>query len=195
MDWAKLLKIIIASIFVKNFVLARFLGLCSFIGISQKLEVAKGMGLALTFVITMSSIITWPIYHFILVPFHIEYLNIVTFILVIASFVQLVEMVIKKFNPALYKALGIYLPLITVNCIVLFATLLNAEQNLGFVESVVQGFSAAIGYALALILLTTMRERLEMAAIPAAFRGTPLAFILAGLLSLAFLGFSGLGVE
>ena len=190
----RIIGIAVAAIFVNNFVFARFLGLCSFIGISKKLDVAVGMGTAMTFVVTMSSIITWPLYHFVLVPYKLEYMNIISFILVIACFVQLVEFFLRKFNPALYKALGIYLPLITVNCVVLFVTLLNAMNNLSFPESVVQGFSAGVGYAMALILMTSIRERLELARIPPAMQGAPLAFIIAGLLSLAFMGFSGLTI-
>jgi len=191
----RLFTIIVAALFVNNFVLARFLGLCSFIGISTRTDVAIGMSMALTFVVTFSSAITWPINHFLLVPFHLEYLNIITFILVVASSVQFTEMFIKKFNQALYKALGIYLPLITVNCIVLFVTLLNVQSRLSFLESVVQGFSAGVGYSLALFLMSCIRERLETAPVPRSLKGAPLAFIIAGLMSLAFLGFAGLMVE
>ena len=191
---AKLIGISVAAIFVNNFVLARFLGLCPFIGISKKLDVAVGMGISMTFVVTMSSIITWPVYHFVLIPFGLEYLNIITFILIIACFVQLVEIFVRKFNPLLYKALGIYLPLITCNCAVLFVTLLNAQGNLTFLESVVQGFSAGVGFAMALILMTSIRVKLELANIPPSLKGAPIAFIIAGLLSMAFLGFSGLSV-
>lgn len=193
-NFVKIFGIIISAVFVNNFVFSRFLGLCSFVGISKKLDVALGMGIAMTFVVTMSSIITWPVYHFILVPFHLEYLNIITFILIIACFVQLVEMFMHKFNLALYKALGIYLPLITVNCVVLFVTLLNVQDNLNFVESIIQGFSAGVGFAMALVLMTSIREKLEMAKIPELLKGTPIAFIIAGLMSLAFLGFSGLTI-
>ncbi|MCM8813607.1 MAG: electron transport complex subunit RsxA, partial [Candidatus Omnitrophica bacterium] len=147
-----------------------------------------------TFVTTMSCAITWPVYHFLLVPFHLEYLNILAFILIIACFVQLVEMYVKKNNKQLYKALGIYLPLITCNCVVLFVALLNIETQLNFIESSLQGFSAGAGFSLALILLTSIRERLELVPLPPAVRGAPLAFILAGLMSLAFLGFSGLSL-
>jgi len=189
---AKLIGIFIAAVFVNNFVLARFLGLCSFVGISRKLDVAIGMGISMTFVVTMSTIITWPVYHFILVPLKLEYLSIISFILIIACFVQLLETVVKKFNQALYKALGIYLPLITCNCVVLFVTLLNVQDNLDFLSSVVLGASSGAGYALALILMTSIRERLELAKIPQSLQGAPLTFIIAGLLSLAFLGFSGL---
>ena len=194
-DFTRIIAIVISAIFVNNFVLSRFLGLCPFVGVSQKLDIAVGMGISMTFVVTMSSIITWPIYHYVLVPYNLEYLNIISFILIIACFVQLVEVFVKKFNPILYKALGIYLPLITCNCAVLFVTLLNAQNGLNFFESVVQGFSAGAGFGLAMVLMTSIRERLETAAIPLAFRGIPIIFIIAGLMSLAFLGFSGLIVE
>ncbi|MBI4846446.1 MAG: RnfABCDGE type electron transport complex subunit A [Candidatus Omnitrophica bacterium] len=195
MNVARLIGIVIASVFVNNYVFSRFLGLCSFIGISKKLEVAIGMGISMTFVVTMSSIITWPVYHFILVKYHLEYLNIITFILIIACFVQLVEIFVCKFNQALYKALGIYLPLITCNCVVLFVTLLNTQNETSFLESIVQGFSAGVGYALALILITSIRERLELAPIPKNLKGVPIAFMIAGLMAFAFLGFSGLTLE
>lgn len=193
-NFLKIFGIIVSAIFVNNFVLSRFLGLCPFVGISKKLDVAVGMGISMTFVVTMSSIITWPIYHFVLVPFGLQYLNIISFILIIACFVQLVETFVRKFNPLLYKALGIYLPLITCNCVVLFVTLLNVQGELNFIESVVQGFSAGIGFALALVLMTSIRVKLEMAKIPAPLKGAPMAFIIAGLMSLAFLGFSGLTI-
>jgi len=192
---ARLAGIVISAVFVNNFVLSRFLGLCPFIGISKKLDVALGMGISMTFVVTMSSMITWPIYHFVLIPHNLQYLNIITFILVIACFVQFVEVFVRKFNPVLYKALGIYLPLITCNCVVLFVTLLNAQNELSFLESTVQGFSAGVGFALALILMTSIRERLSGAPIPEFMKGAPIAFIIAGLMSFAFLGFSGLMVE
>lgn len=191
----KIFTIVISAIFVNNFVLSRFLGLCPFIGVSKKLDVALGMGLSMTFVVTMSSMITWPIYNFILVPYRLEYLNIICFILIIACFVQLVEIFLRKFNPILYRALGIYLPLITCNCVVLFVTLLNAQKHLNFIESIVQGFSAGVGFALALVLMTSIRERLETANIPANLKGAPIVFIIAGLMSLAFLGFSGLTIQ
>lgn len=193
-NFLKIFGIVVSAIFVNNFVLSRFLGLCPFIGISKKLDVAVGMGISMTFVVTMSSIITWPVYHFVLVPFGLEYLNIISFILIIACFVQLVEIFVRKFNPILYKALGIYLPLITCNCVVLFVTLLNVQAELNFIESVIQGFSAGVGFAMALVLMTSIREKLEMAKIPGPLKGAPLAFIIAGLMSLAFLGFSGLTI-
>ncbi|MFH1062635.1 MAG: RnfABCDGE type electron transport complex subunit A [Candidatus Omnitrophota bacterium] len=195
MNLARIFGIVISAVFVNNFVLSRFLGCCPFIGISKKLDIALGMGISMTFVVTMSCLITWPFYHYILVPYHLEYLNIISFILIIACFVQLVEIFVHKFNPILYKALGIYLPLITCNCVVLFVTLLNIQNQLTYLESIVQGFSAGLGFGLALVLMTSIRERLEMAKIPACLNGAPIAFIIAGLMSLAFLGFSGLIVE
>ncbi len=193
-NFVRIFGIIISAVFVNNFVLSRFLGLCPFIGVSKKLDVAVGMGISMTFVVTMSSIITWPIYHFILIPFNLEYLNIISFILIIACFVQLVEIFVHRFNQALYKALGIYLPLITCNCVVLFVTLLNVQGQLNFIESVIQGFSAGVGFALALVLMTSIRVKLEMANIPGLLKGAPMVFIIAGLMSLAFLGFSGLTI-
>jgi len=192
---ARIFGIVISAVFVNNFVLSRFLGICPFIGISKKLDIAVGMGISMTFVVTMSSLFTWPFYHYILVPYNLEYLNIISFILIIACFVQLVEIFVHKFNPILYKALGIYLPLITCNCVVLFVTLLNIQNQLTYLESIVHGFSAGLGFGLALILITSIRERLEMAKIPKCLNGAPIAFIIAGLMSLAFLGFSGLIVE
>lgn len=192
---ARIFGIVVSAIFVNNFVFSRFLGICSFIGISKKLDIALGMGISMTFVVTMSSIITWPFYYYILVPWHLEYLDIISFIVIIACFVQLVETFVHKFNPILYKALGIYLPLITCNCVVLFVTLLNIQGKLTYLESIVQGFSSGIGFGLALILITSIRERLEMAKIPACLNGAPIAFIIAGLMSLAFLGFSGLIID
>ncbi len=186
-------------IFINNFILSKFLGLCSFIGVSKETKPAVSMGLAVTFVITMSSIITWFIYRYLLIPFNLTYLRTISFILVIASFVQLVEMVIRKVAPALYKAFGIYLPLITVNCAVLGAAVLNSEMFFrhsqpvsgSFFLSITQGFFAGVGFLLAMILMSGIRERLETADIPQCLRDVPLAFIVASLMSLAFMGFSG----
>jgi electron transport complex protein RnfA len=190
--FARIFLILLSAMLVNNFVLSRFLGLCSFIGISKKVEVSFGMGASVIFVVTMASIITWPIYNFVLVPYHLEFLNIAVFILVIASFVQLVEIFVRKFYPGLHKALGIYLPLITVNCVVLFVALLNVQQKLGFVESIFQAIGAGVGYALVLVIFTTIRERLDFVDIPHSLRGAPIAFIIAGLMALAFQGFQGL---
>jgi len=195
------LVIISATVLVNNFVLSRFLGLCPFFGVSKKIETAVGMGMAVTFVMTLASTVTWFIQKYILsikiVNHTLAYLQTIAFILVIASLVQFVELVLKKFAPALFQALGIFLPLITTNCAVLGVTILNiqafgTETYESLAKTVVQGFSAAIGFTLALVLMAGMRERLEYADIPDSFKGMPIAFITAGCLSMAFAGFSGL---
>jgi len=187
-----LLAIIIGAIFVNNFILTRFLGLCPFFGVSRKTSSALGMGFAVVFVMTLASMSTWLIYNLVLIPLKVEYLQIVTFILVIATLVQLVELFLKKTNEALYKALGIYLPLITTNCAVLGVAFLNVQENYGFIASTVFGASAGIGFTLALFLMSGIRERLDLAKVPKAFQGVPIAFIIASLMSLAFLAFSGM---
>lgn len=199
MDVGKFMAIIISMVFINNFILSKFLGLCSFIGVSKETKPAVSMGLAVTFVTTMSSIISWLIYRYLLIPFNITYLRTISFILIIASFVQLIEMVIRKTSPALYKAFGIYLPLITVNCAVLGVAVLNSEMFFkngssiqgSFLMSLTQGFFAGIGYLLAMILMSGIRERMDLLDAPLSLRGVPLAFILASLMSLAFMGFSG----
>lgn len=199
MDLSKIIMIFISMVFINNFILSKFLGLCSFIGVSKETKPAVSMGLAVTFVTTMSSLITWLIYRFILIPFNITYLRTISFILVIATFVQLVEMFIRKTSPYLYRYFGIYLPLITVNCAVLGVAVLNSEEFFtnshivpgGFVFSVVQGFFAGAGYCLAMFLMSGIRERLELADVPRSFKEVPLAFVIASLMSLAFMGFSG----
>lgn len=199
MELSKFLSIMISMVFINNFILSKFLGLCSFIGVSKETKPAVSMGLAVTFVTTISSTITWFIYRFLLVPLDITYLRTISFILVIASFVQLIEMVIRKFMPPLYKAFGIYLPLITVNCAVLGVAVLNSETFFhkgqgdlsGFLMSVTQGFFAGIGYLLAMLLMSGIRERLELLDVPQSLKNVPLAFIVASLMSLAFMGFSG----
>ncbi|MEA2075912.1 MAG: electron transport complex subunit RsxA [Euryarchaeota archaeon] len=187
-----LLVIAVGAIFVNNFVLSRFLGLCPFFGVSRKTSGALGMGLAVIIVMTCASAITWPIYTYLLCPFNIEFMEIVTFILVIATFVQLVEMVIRKYKPDLYGVLGIYLPLITTNCAVMGVALLNVEENYSFIGSVVNGFAAGIGFTLALLLMSGIRERLEFADVPKSFQDLPIAFVSAALLALAFMAFSGM---
>jgi len=199
MDFGKFIAIAISMVFINNFILSKFLGLCSFIGVSKETKPAVSMGLAVTFVTTMSSLITWLIYRYLLIPFNITYLRTISFILVIASFVQLVEMVVRKISPLLYKAFGIYLPLITVNCAVLGVAVLNSEMFFagtssmknGFIMSVTQGFFAGIGYMLAMLLMSGIRERLEFTEVPASLKDVPLAFIIASLMSLAFMGFNG----
>jgi len=184
--------ILVSAILVNNFVLARFLGICPFLGVSKRTDTALGMGMAVIFVMTLASIFTNLIYHYILIPYGLEFLKIVSFILVIASLVQLVETVLRKVSPSLYHALGIYLPLITTNCAILGLALLNIIKNYDLVRSIVFGLGAGIGFTLALLIMSGIRERLEFADIPKPLRGVPVALIVAGLLSMAFMGFSGL---
>ncbi|MGL4252569.1 MAG: electron transport complex subunit RsxA [Fusobacteriaceae bacterium] len=194
MDFGKLLTIIVGSIFINNFIFAKFLGICPFMGVSKKVDSSIGMGMAVTFVITLASGVTWVIYHYILTPFNLQYLQTIAFILIIASLVQFVEMAIQKTSPGLYKALGVFLPLITTNCAVLGVALLNIQQELNFIETILTGFFVAIGFTLALVMLAGIRERLEFAEIPKPFKGVPIAFICAGLLAMAFMGFSGMKI-
>lgn len=187
----KLIIIIIGAVLVNNFVLARFLGICPFLGVSKKVKTASGMSGAVLFVLTMASIVTWLVYHYILVPNNLGYLRTVSFILVIASLVQLVELALQKMSPALYKALGIYLPLITTNCAVLGLSVLNIQKEYSLVESAVFGIGAGLGFGLAMVLFAGLRERIELCDTPASFRGTAIGLVTAGLLSLAFMGFAG----
>ncbi|MDF1535161.1 MAG: electron transport complex subunit RsxA [bacterium] len=187
-----LILIIISTVFVNNFVLARFLGLCPFMGVSRKIETATGMGMAVIFVMTVASAVTWNIQSFLLVPFRLEYLQTIMFILVIASLVQFVEMFVRKASPALYQSLGIFLPLITTNCAVLGVAILTVQTGLSFIATITFAFGSSIGFTLALVLMAGIRERLEMSDIPKPFRGTAVAFITAGIMSLAFMGFSGM---
>lgn len=186
------LLILISTILVNNFVLVKFLGLCPFMGVSRKLETATGMGLATTFVLTLSSVCSYLANEYVLTPLGLEYLRTVTFILVIAVVVQFTEMVVHKTSPLLYNVLGIFLPLITTNCAVLGVALLNTQESHGFLESAVYGFGAAVGFSLVLVLFAAIRERIAVADAPLPFRGAALAMITAGLMSLAFMGFSGL---
>ncbi len=186
------LLIFIATVLVNNFVLVKFLGLCPFMSVSTKLETAMGMGLATTFVLTLSSISSYVIYQYILVPLELEFLRTIMFILVIAVMVQFTEIVVHKTSPLLYQTLGIFLPLITTNCAVLGVALLNTQQQHSFIESGIYGFGAAIGFALVLTLFAAMRERVAAADVPLPFKGPPIALITAGIMSLAFMGFSGL---
>lgn len=180
------------AILTENFIFSRFYGCCPFLGVSDKPSTALGMGMAVTFVMTLSSAATWCVYHLILAPLGLEYLKTIAFILVIATLVQFIEMFMKKNIPALYGALGIYLPLITTNCAVLGAALVNIEKGYGFIESVVFGFSAAVGFTLAIVLFAGVRERLAFAEPPRAFRGFPILLISASLAAMAFSGFSGM---
>ncbi|MBE5926526.1 MAG: electron transport complex subunit RsxA [Lachnospiraceae bacterium] len=189
---SSLLIIAIGSAFVNNVVLSQFLGLCPFLGVSKKIKTAAGMGGAVIFVITISSALASLIYNYILVPLDMIYLNTIVFILVIAALVQLVEMVLKKKSPALYKSLGVYLPLITTNCAVLGVALINVQKEYGFIESVVNGFSTALGFTIAIVIMAGLRERIEYNDIPQAFKGMPIVLITAGLMSIAFMGFAAL---
>ncbi|MEY8762252.1 MULTISPECIES: electron transport complex protein RnfA [Clostridium] len=186
------LTIFISSLIVNNYVLTRFLGLCIFFGVSKNLSASVGMGMAVTSVITLSSMLAWVVYHFILVPFNLTFLKTVVFVLLIASFVQLLETVIKKQAPALYNMWGIYLLLIATNCIVLAVPILNADSNFNFMESVVNAIGSGLGFALAIVLMASLREKLRLADVPKPLEGLGVAFILAGMLALAFLGFSGM---
>ncbi len=195
-----LLGIALTSIFVQNFVLVKFYGICPFLGVSKKLDTALGMGMAVTFVMTLASIMTWLCQKFILVPLNIEYMQTIAFIVIIAALVQFVEMFLQKSIPSLYSALGIYLPLITTNCAVLGVALLNVrtasvistEGSYTLIESIVNGFSAGIGFMIAIVLFAGVRERLESSDIPKALQGMPIALISASLLAIAFLGFAGM---
>ncbi len=189
---AELALLFLSALLVNNFVLSRFLGICPFLGVSKKTETAVGMSLAVLFVMTVASVVTWFLQRFVLVPLGVGYLQTIAFILVIASLVQLVEMVVQYASPALHQALGIFLPLITTNCAVLGLAVLNVQKGHGFVETVVFSSGAALGFGLALVLFSGIRERIELADVPAPFRGTAIALVTAGLLSLAFMGFSGL---
>lgn len=195
-----LIGIALTSIFVQNFVLVKFYGICPFLGVSKKLDTALGMGMAVTFVMTLASIMTWLCQKFILVPLGIEYMQTIAFIVIIAALVQFVEMFLQKSIPSLYSALGIYLPLITTNCAVLGVALLNvrtasvisASESYTLIETIINGFSAGIGFMLAIVLFAGVRERLESSDIPKALEGMPIALISASLLAIAFLGFAGM---
>ena len=199
MDLASYITIIISTVFINNFILARFLGLCSFIGVSKNTGPSVSMGIAVTFVTTMASLITWLIYNFILLPYNLEYLRKISFILVIASFVQFTEIVVQKKAPGLYKIFGIYLPLITVNCAVFGVAVLNTDVFFlhghavpgSFLKSLLQGLGAGAGYTLAMFIMSGIRERLEYADVPRSLKDVPITFIIASLMSMAFLGFSG----
>jgi electron transport complex protein RnfA len=186
------LTLFIGSVIVNNFVLTRFLGLCIFFGVSKSLNASLGMGMAVTSVITLSSILAWVVYHFVLLPFGLTFLTTIVFVVLIASFVQLLELIIKKQAPALYNMWGIYLVLIATNCVVLGVPILSVESNYSFGMSIVFAIGSGMGFALALILMASLREKLVYADVPKALEGSGVAFIVAGMLSLAFLGFSGM---
>ena len=185
-----LFAIVIGAIFVNNVVLSQFLGICPFLGVSSKVETSMGMGMAVTFVMALATIVTWCIQQYVLVPFGIGYMQTITFILVIAALVQMVEIVLKKVSPALYQALGIFLPLITTNCAVLGVAIITIQKNFDLLTGVIYAVAAALGFALALVLFAGIRERLEVEDTPEGMRGVPIALITAGLLAMAFMGFA-----
>ena len=188
----ELFVIMLSAVFVDNFVLSKFMGICPFLGVSKKLSSSLGMGAAVIFVMTCATAITFPVYQYILLPNELEYLNTVAFILIIALFVQLVEIVLKKVMPPLYNSLGVYLPLITTNCAVLGVTLLNIDNGYTFIESIVNAVFAGVGFSLALILFSGVRSKLETADIPETFKGIPSTLIAASIVSLSFMAFSGI---
>jgi len=190
----ELLAITLSAILANNFIFSQFLGICPFLGVSKKVDTAVGMGIAVTFVMALASAITWAVQRFVLDPFGLGYMQTVAFILVIASLVQFIEMFLQKAMPALYTALGVYLPLITTNCAVLGVAILNINSNYNFIESVVYGITGGLGFLLAIVLFASIRERLVFADYPKAFEGFPIALVTAGLMALAFMGFSGLKV-
>lgn len=189
------LWLLLSAALVNNVVLVKFLGLCPFMGVSSKLDSSLSMGLATTFVLTLAAVAGWAVEHFLLQPMGIGFLRILAFILIIAAVVQFTELLIRKSSPVLHKVLGIYLPLITTNCAVLGVALLNVQQEASFLESVLFGMGSALGFTLVMVLFAALRERLALLAVPTVFAGAPIAFITAGILSLAFMGFSGLGAK
>ncbi len=192
MDQVSYFAIIIGAIFVNNVVLAQFLGICPFLGVSSKVETSIGMGAAVTFVMALTAVVAWSLQTFVLRPFGIEFMQTIVFILVIAALVQMVEIILKKVSPSLYQALGIFLPLITTNCAVLGVAILMIQKEFSLLQSVTYSVSIALGFALALVIFAGIRERLEFEEVPKALRGTPIALITAGILAMAFMGFSGL---
>jgi electron transport complex, RnfABCDGE type, A subunit len=189
---SEMFLIIISAILIENYIFVRFLGICPFLGLSEKPSTALGMGCAVTFVMTISSAATWLLYHLILVPFHLEYLKTIAFILVIASLVQLIEMFLRKSVPALYAALGIYLPLITTNCAILGSALLCIQNGYSLINSIIFGFGSAVGFTLAIVIFAGVRARVNFAEPPTCFKGVPIALITAGLIAMSFFGFQGI---
>ena len=194
MTLTEIFALSLGAILIENYIFVKFLGICSFLGVSKKMDTAFGMGMAVVFVMTVSSAVTYVVNRFILVPLNIGYMQTVAFILVIASLVQFVEMLLMKMMPALYQALGIFLPLITTNCAILGAALLNITNELNFIGSVIYGFSAGIGFTLAIVLFASVRQRLILSDCPKSFEGFPIALITASLLAMAFMGFQGLKI-
>ena len=192
MSITSILSIALGAILVENFILVKFLGICPFMGVSKKMDTALGMGLAVVFVMGLASIFTWLVNEYLLVPLGLAYMQTVAYILVIAALVQFVEMFIKKTSPALYRALGIFLPLITTNCAILGLALLIPSEGYNFIESVIFAFAAGVGFTLAIVLMAGLRENLEFADVPGVLKGVPITLIIAGIMAMAFMGFSGL---
>jgi electron transport complex protein RnfA len=190
----EILMIMLAAVLTENFIFSKFLGICPFLGVSDKPSTAFGMGMAVTFVMSLSSAATWIVYHYVLVPFGLEYLRTIAFILIIAALVQFIEMFMHKYVPALYQALGIFLPLITTNCAVLGAAMLNIDNEYNLIKSVLFGTFSALGFTLAIIIFAGVRERINFAEPPAIFKGVPIALVAAGLLAMAFAGFQGIEI-
>ena len=189
--WANLLTILVGGLLVNNFVMNRFLGCCPFLGVSKQYDTAKGMSMAVIFVMTLASFITWFVQHLILVPLHLEYMQTIAFILVIAVLVGIVEMALKKISPSLYQSLGVYLPLITTNCAVLGVTINNIKDGYGFLESMVSSLGCGLGFLLAMVLFAGVRSRLDSANIPESFKGLPVTLAAASIVSMSFMGFAG----
>lgn len=194
MSQPSIISLLIAALFTENFVLVKFLGCCPFLGVSKKLDTALGMGMAVTFVMAIASMFTYCVNEFVLVRYNLEYLQTIVFILIIAGLVQFVEMVVKKIMPSLYNALGIYLPLITTNCAVLGVALINVQNGYNFINSILYGTFAALGFSLAIILFAGIREAMDEKDVPKSFRGFPIALITSGLMAIAFMGFSGFSI-
>ena len=194
MDFTKLLEITLGAILINNFIFSQFLGICPFMGVSKKMDTAAGMGMAVIFVMGLAAAMSWLINEFLLIPLELEYLQTLAYILVIASLVQFVEMFLKKGMPSLYSALGIYLPLITTNCAVLGAVLINTQNHYNFIESLVYGVTGGIGFLIAIVLFASIREKLRFTEYPKSFEGFPIALVTAALLALAFMGFSGMKI-
>ena len=194
MSLSQFFSLSLTAILIENFVLIKFLGICPFLGVSKKVSTAAGMGIAVTFVMALASALTWMLNTWVLVPFHLEYLQTIAFILLIAALVQVVEMFLQKSVPALYQALGIYLPLITTNCAVLGVAILNVDNGFNFIQSVTYGAMSGVGFLLAITIFASLRERIEFCEYPKCFEGFPIALVTAALLSMAFMGFQGLSI-
>lgn len=191
---SNLILIIVTTALVNNVVLSQFLGICAFLGVSKKIDTSLSMGAAVTVVITIAAAVTNILYNLVLLPFDLDYLKTIVFILVIAALVQMVEMFLKKTSPAIYQALGIFLPLITTNCAVLGVSLTNVQDGLNFIESVISGLGTGLGFTIAIVVLASLRERIDESAVPAPFRGAPIVLLSAALMAIAFMGFSGLSI-